>query len=202
MKKAKKPKHPTRKPQAWTPFAEADGSWSAMDPEITARVMAREPPQRIYKNSLYTVTVSPSRMLTEGGEPLLHLDVKRNDKAAIHDWRHLQRIKNELVGPEHEAIEVYPAESRLVDTANSFHLWVLPPGAKVPVGWTERAVIDGDDVYRPGHARQRRWEEGQRPEDALTPAEAEAKVRAALDREREENLEPRAVQEAEEGRTP
>jgi hypothetical protein len=26
-------------------------------------------------------------------------------------------IKNELVGPEHEAVELYPAESRLVDSA-------------------------------------------------------------------------------------
>jgi len=29
-----------------------------------------------------------------------------------------------IVGEEHEAFEVYPAESRLVDTANQYHLWV------------------------------------------------------------------------------
>ena len=27
-------------------------------------------------------------------------------------------IKNLIVGPEHEGFEIYPAESRLVDTAN------------------------------------------------------------------------------------
>jgi hypothetical protein len=36
----------------------------------------------------------------------------------VHDWRDLQRIKNQLVGPECEAVELYPAESRKVDTAN------------------------------------------------------------------------------------
>jgi hypothetical protein len=42
----------------------------------------------------------------------------RLDGQAIHDWRELQRIKNEIVGDEIEAVELYPAESRLLDTAN------------------------------------------------------------------------------------
>lgn len=63
----------------------------------------------------------------------------------MHDWRDLQAIKNELVGPEHEAIELYPAESRLVDTANQYHLWVLKdPSQRIPVGWTQRLVMDHD----------------------------------------------------------
>lgn len=36
-----------------------------------------------------------------------------------------QRIKNELLGDEYEACELYPAESRLVDGANQFHLWAI-----------------------------------------------------------------------------
>ncbi len=73
----------------------------------------------------------------------------------IRDWRVLQRIKNDVAGPEREAIEICPAESRLVDTANQYHLWVLPEGEKMPLGFHERLVTD--DVGKTG-ARQRRHE--------------------------------------------
>jgi hypothetical protein len=56
----------------------------------------------------------------------MHLTFKRNDRAAVRDWRHFQAIKNEVAGPEREAIELYPPESMLVDAANEYHLWVLP----------------------------------------------------------------------------
>lgn len=53
----------------------------------------------------------------------IHLSIKRLDKAPIHDWRDMQAIKNALVGEECEGVELYPAESRLVDSANQYHLW-------------------------------------------------------------------------------
>lgn len=71
------------------------------------------------------------------------LSIKRRDKEWIHDWRDLQRIKNEICGPEREAFEIYPAESRLNDTANQYHLWVLAPGMLMPIGYTDRSVVDG-----------------------------------------------------------
>jgi hypothetical protein len=49
-------------------------------------------------------------------------------------WRDKWKIKNELFGPERVAIEVFPAESELVDEANMYHVWVLPAGFKVPFG--------------------------------------------------------------------
>jgi len=69
-----------------------------------------------------------------------YLSIKRKDKKALHDWRHFQQIKNELVGSEIEAIEMYPAESRLHDTANQFHIFCLPKGTSVKFGWTFRDV--------------------------------------------------------------
>lgn len=71
-----------------------------------------------------------------------HLSVKRRDKAAFHDWREMQQIKNAICGPEREAVELYPAESRLVDTSNQYHLWVLPKGMQYPFGYTERLVCN------------------------------------------------------------
>ena len=71
------------------------------------------------------------------------LSIKRLDKQPIHDWRDLQEIKNELIGPENEGVELYPAESRCVDTANQYHMFVLSEaGIKFPFGFAQRAVSD------------------------------------------------------------
>lgn len=102
----------------------------------------------IYRNNLYQVSVIHIDQNATGSPfPLIELSIKRVDQRPIRDWRHMQRIKNELIGPEYEAIELYPAESRLVDTANQYFLWVInDPTFKWPVGFTERKVLDADDV--------------------------------------------------------
>lgn len=88
-----------------------------------------------FENDVYRVL----RHEIPGG--MVHLTINRLDKSAVHDWRDYQEIKNQLVGPECEAIELYPAESRLVDNANQFHLWCwLDPTFRVPVGYRDRAV--------------------------------------------------------------
>lgn len=47
-------------------------------------------------------------------------------------WSEKQWIKNELFGRETQAIEVFPKESELVDEADMYHLWILPPGFEIP----------------------------------------------------------------------
>lgn len=89
----------------------------------------------VFKNNKYQVSIYTREGLT-------WLAIVRIDREAIHDWRDIQRIKNELMGPEREACELYPAESRLVDTNNQFHLFVLPEGASFPFGYDERDVSD------------------------------------------------------------
>jgi hypothetical protein len=61
------------------------------------------------------------------------------------DWRHLPAIKNQLVGPEVEAIELYPAESRLVDTSNLRHLWCIE-GDTFSFGFDDRDMSDDSDT--------------------------------------------------------
>src|SRR5207248_4333875 len=53
----------------------------------------------------------------------------------LHDWRDMQEIKNLLCGTECEAVEIYPAESELIDANNNFHLWVFLDGYKCPFGF-------------------------------------------------------------------
>lgn len=64
------------------------------------------------------------------------LRIYRHDGKRIRNhWSELQRIKNELVGPEHQGVEFYPPESLLQDGENSFHLWVFKSvDARLPFG--------------------------------------------------------------------
>jgi hypothetical protein len=83
---------------------------------------------------------------------MAHLSIKRIDKAPIRNWRDLQRIKNELCGPECDAVEIFPRESQLVDTANQFHLWVFAT-YEFPFGFKDgRLIADikmGNSVQEP-----------------------------------------------------
>lgn len=128
---------------------------------------------RVYVNSLYTVVRT-----TDPDSDAVTLSIRRNDREAVHDWRHLQRIKNELLGPDCEAVELYPAESRLVDTANQYFLWgVADPTFHFPLGFAQRLVSDGEGST--SKARQRPWAPAERPADAVSGAELDARVAAS-----------------------
>ncbi|WP_425456747.1 DUF7694 domain-containing protein [Aliikangiella coralliicola] len=46
----------------------------------------------------------------------------------MRSWRVLQDIKNAIVGRDTIAVEIYPKESEVTDTANMYHLWVFADG--------------------------------------------------------------------------
>lgn len=122
-----------------------------------------EPGETVWKNNLYTVYYNRRPAVNEDtGEAgiVLHLSIKRNDREVIHDWRHLQRIKNAIVGPEQEICELYPAESRLVDTANQYHMWGVE-GVPMPFGFQERRVAEAGA----GQAKQRPFPADAKPSD-------------------------------------
>lgn len=74
-----------------------------------------------------------------------HLLIARRDGKPIHEWHTLQRIKNTLVGPEFEAVELYPAQSRLIDTGNVYHLWVFLD-QPIPFGYTVEKGYEGQKL--------------------------------------------------------
>jgi hypothetical protein len=134
-----------------------------------------------FVNSRYTVFVRKMHSKTYGD--VLHLSIKTNDRAPHHDWRDFQRIKNELIGPEFEAIEIYPAESRLVDTSNQYHLWVLID-AKLDIGFHDGRFVTEASW---GQALQRPFDDDNRPSDLLTREQVNALVEArtsAIDKPR------------------
>lgn len=117
-------------------------------------------PDAAYANDRYSVFVR------EIGHDALHISFHRHDRAAVRDWRHYQAIKNEVAGPERTAIEVFPPESRLVDTSNEYHLFVLPPGVAVPFLFADDEgplLMQPEDLVATlgrTKARQRAWEPG------------------------------------------
>jgi hypothetical protein len=110
--------------------------------------------ERCYMNNRYLVLVRRPK-----DDPIMgrciHLSIRRTDRGAARDWRDMQRIKNELVGPEVEAVELYPAESRLVDAANQYHLWCFP-AFRFTFGFNQRDV-QGPETARYG-ATQRAFD--------------------------------------------
>ncbi len=99
-------------------------------------------------------------------DQLTVLSIKRQDRLPIHDWRELQRIKNELCGPEWMGVEVYPPESELIDTANQFWMWCFAPGAmEWPFMFHGQRCVSEDET---GGVRQRRWDSDNRPSDLKT----------------------------------
>ena len=81
-----------------------------------------------HANELYAVLVRPVR--TEWG--LVQHCAIRTASNLEPPWRDKQRIKNELFGPEYTAVEVMPPDAELIDQADMYHMWVLPPEMALP----------------------------------------------------------------------
>jgi hypothetical protein len=138
----------------------AQPAWTSFEQRETVSLpghiipIARTGFQAIYVNSRYQVLVRQIAAPEPFGAGI-HLSIKRLDRESLHDWRDIQRIKNELIGKEAEAVELYPAESRLVDGANQYHLWSFR-NFRFPFGFQERMVRDaGQELYG---AKQRKFE--------------------------------------------
>lgn len=153
----------TRKPTyrdvpAWTPFQRAalipmtpehregliDDALRA-DPTMTreraAAVIDDLDNDVIARNSRYQVNI---RGVSAGPfGRIIHLSIKRLDKErpGRERYREFMRIKDELIGPQFEAVEIYPARSDEVDTANQYHLWVFHSDYRLPFGWHGRRLV-------------------------------------------------------------
>lgn len=95
---------------------------------------------------------------------VIHLSIHDHERSVTHDWRDYQKIKNELIGPEEECVEIYPAESRLVDTSNEYHMWCIQ-GFKFTdkFGFKQRWVAEVSEVR--GRSKQRPFRNFERPND-------------------------------------
>lgn len=100
----------------------------------------------LYEDDEYGVAARETRFDPDG-PAWTHLVIHRQDAQPIHSWADMQTIKNELCGDQSEALELYPAEGRLLDRANAYHLWVIPEHERFWLG------MEGDrDKPDPGPA--------------------------------------------------
>lgn len=138
--------------------------WQPMQQgEINPQVLAScaqagaRPPLSVWGNDVYQCSVYQVGDNTELERLMLHISICRHDRAPIHDWRHLQAIKNEVVGKERTAVEIYPPESQLVDTSNQYHLWVFPADIELPFGFADQ-MVSSDYQVRDFNVRRLRGE--------------------------------------------
>lgn len=125
--------------------------------KVSERVASDRPddPDEYWVNDVYHVTLRRKEndqvFGTRGG--MIQLGINAHDGTARHDWREFQSIKNQLAGPECEAFELYPAESRLMDPSNYYSLWCFPGLKRIKVGVNqERRVWNADEALAPQRA--------------------------------------------------
>lgn len=63
----------------------------------------------------------------------LHLAIRTASSAEL-PWRDMQRIKDEVIGEDRIAVQVYPAKARIIDQADMYHLFVLKAGDQLGFG--------------------------------------------------------------------
>lgn len=144
----------------WIPLTEQEPNPALEKALSQATGGDHKPPKdmRAFVNDRYQVVARTN----EGG--MTWLSIKTHDRATTIPWRHKQQIKNEICGPNREAVEIYPTEARLADSANEYHLWVFPEGIVLPFGFQE-GLVSNDEQQRkfteaPHLGRQEPWEEG------------------------------------------
>lgn len=130
---------------------------AAMKPQGLRRLYEESQRMTHYRDATYHVALLKDEEHGFPGAIVWHLSIKRHDRGVIMDWRDLQAIKTTICGAEAEAVQLFPAESRVVDTSNQYHLFAfMKMGGKklprFPVGWSTGARTDepgGAAVQRP-----------------------------------------------------
>lgn len=133
------------------------------------RVQPDNPECAIYTNGKYQVVVRNYH------RDWLELSIRREDRKHILDWRDIQWIKNQILGTEVEMVQLFPAESRLVDTANQYYFYAPILPMQFPLGFHERMVLERIRLTQQGHGTsvQRPFAEHVKPTD-LDAMEREA----------------------------
>lgn len=157
----KKQKQAPKQLAGWTPFQRAHYEPLPPDEEIARQAKLADVSfaemksvlediqlDQVYRNSRYQVCM---RLREWDGFPAVwQLSIRRLDRQRVgtERYRDFLRVKNELIGPEFEAFEVYPAMERNVDTANQYYIWCFAdPSIRLPVGFQEgsmRATKEGE----------------------------------------------------------
>jgi hypothetical protein len=140
--------------------------WNSFAEDIGFRTDTERNPEscgQMFYNNFYTVIKTILKAEDSKHPDLIHLSIRTNDRSTRHDWREFQLIKNELIGKEEECVELYPAESRLVDASNQYHLWCFK-GLQLGFGFHERLV---SETHENPKVVQRPFSKHTKPDDLV-----------------------------------
>ena len=84
-------------------------------------------------------------MPNQGMGVMGYIAFRRRDSMPIKEWREKQRIKDVICGTSTEAVELFPAWHRMVDSCNQYHLWFRPHGGVFPFGMHRQAYQMSND---------------------------------------------------------
>jgi len=133
-----------------TPFVVVETKMPSMDGMLATSRLSGEPIDMVharamkmartptFKNNHYTVM----RSVQEGvWGTMWHLAIRRNDgKPITQYWEDFQAIKNELCGPDTEAVELYPLEARRIPNEGHHLFCFVEKGKMFPIGVDPRGA--------------------------------------------------------------
>jgi hypothetical protein len=159
---------PLSSDEEWTPFVQLPLDVIPEQREAGYNLQA------VLANNLYKVMLRPiasAAFRDREGQPMaiMHMTVQtREERQPAPTWEHLQRIKEEIMGPHVEAMELFPNAERDINIPDR-HLWCFPEGVMIPVGFEpEVAVLRPEGVDADGNPVVRRVSD-----DEMTAADAE-----------------------------
>ncbi len=122
-----------------------DWMWQPMVLAAEKGASSADKSVRCWGNAWYQVVLRVRPPVPPAVEvPIAQLSIKRWDREQVFEWRDLQRIKDDILGTGIEAMQLFPASDRIVDTANQYHLWALPIGMTFGVGYFDGRLTDAD----------------------------------------------------------
>lgn len=107
-------------------------------PPLTKKVQTLQDTKisEVWRNRRFMVLVYPEK---DGIERLTCFKtIMKDDGSRFEDgitWDDLQSLKYQCGRGDRWALEIYPAETKIVNVSNMRHLWVLPEGQKPTMGW-------------------------------------------------------------------
>lgn len=103
--------------------------------QTTTAQNSLNPPEKVYLNNCFIVQVYDQP--TSWGMTK-RVMIRWNDARPEIGWTMLQKIKNDIFGPERVCLEVFPAESNKQDVANVYWLWLMPEDFDCPIEWKRK----------------------------------------------------------------
>lgn len=124
--------------QPWTLFRQV-ATTGTPDPGVQG------PPGGTVANSRYIVNLYQYDTPRVG--IVTQLAIRRVDGGEVQSWDDIQRVKNEVLGTDVEACEIYPAEVRRVASGRRHYLWCLPAKQAFPFGFFPNIPDDPKPIY-------------------------------------------------------